>query len=403
MHDIDLLKQLTEAQLKFVIETDPLIYAENGIIAYDRIASLKKQGISDVLIEALMLSWIDQLKRAKKHEIAYAYHVAYDEWKGTSLALTYAICHAQGMLFNREDVAWYDWLQAGLNAHNHGDKMRALQCFDKMNVLIQSMLQILAIMPKNVRDEKTAREHNSLTKAFQKNLVLRKQILQEAICEAEFGIIDACLVANVPVQRALTASQLKNLRYYVTTLFVEGQIPWMAYDRVWLFLTEHGSESEKRACVNAVSRLGNTHLMNELSNLWKIPLTVHHWKKALAKVWFDQPNDGKRNVRLRIARKLVAKSKRYQPIFLRFLQQCRTQSLAEGEIISANNMANELGEPLTIEEVTRVIRQYGNDRRIDFRDEQIPFAQTLLIQLIGPKPEPEQKTSGGITSREFHI
>lgn len=381
MHDIALLRQLTAKQLEFLIVSDPLIYAGEHVNTKDTIANLKIIGIHDDLIRQLMWSWIQQLERAGKNGIAHDYCKAFDAWKGTHLAREHAIRSEQYLLSEVDNVSWFHWLQAGLNARNKKRTLNAIHCFDQAKNLIKTESDRMNVLPST---PKTERKHVSRIKALLNITKVLKEILQEAVCNADFDVMNACLETRMQIK--LTTTQHLDLRNAICTLFTGGHLSQNITNPAWKFLAEHGSDSERRACLNAAASFGNIQLTQFLSKNWNIPLTERHWKQIAAKCWYDQPDGGNSYDRVMIARELVALSTRHQPMLLHALRHNRMQALKDGNILHAHEISKELGEPLTIEEVTRVLRRYENDRRSGYQDTEIPFATKLFIELVGAKP-----------------
>lgn len=380
MHDIALLRQLTPKQLEFLIVSDPLIYAGECVDTKNAIANLKKLGIQDDLIRQLMLSWIQQLERASKNGVAHDYCKAFDVWKGTHLARDHAIRSAQQLLSDVENVSWFHWIEAGLNARSKKRMLIAVQCLDQANTLIKTEADKIDVQPST---SKTERKHASRMKAWLNNTKTLKEILQEAVCNADFVVIDACLKTRVQVK--LTTAQHRDLREAICILFTQEHLSQDVTNPAWKFLAEHGSDSERRACLNAAAGFGDIQLTTFLSRSWNLPLTERHWKQLMAKCWYDQPDGGDSYDRVTIARELVALSIQHQPMLLHALRHNRMQALRDGEIIHAHEISKELGEPLTIEDVTRFLRRYENDHHSGFQEVEIPFASKLFIELVGAK------------------
>ena len=377
MHDIALLKQLTEAQLRFVIKNDPLTY-HSDISADKMIEKCKEQKIDPKLIDQLLLSWAVQHEVANQNKSAADYYHAYDARKNTNQARDHAIrVGSLPLLLDCESVVWYHIARAADSAMEMKHFDSAFDCFALMHKNALEVFRNVQTIP--------AGDFGHAQFAFRRAIRGIKSILQCVLCEANLDLVSSCLKI---LDRDLTQPEKRTLRYCLVTLFIEDK-SFTLKDNSREALTAYASDSEKRACLNAVASRGDTQLLQKLSALWDIPLTVHHWKLALGKHWYTQLNGGDAMTRIQIARELVKFSDRYKPLLHKALVSGRADAIKSFAIRRADEIGQEIGQPVTLDELTKFMHAYGNDDR--YQETQVPFAIAKMIELVGPVATSEEQ------------
>ncbi len=133
--------------------------------------------------------------------------------------------------------------------------------------------------------------------------------------------------------------------------------------------------------MNAVARKGEINFLESLSEHWAIPIMERHLKLLLAQHWYTQSNGGSPNMRLHIARKLLKCSNRYHTLVQRMINEARAYNLVWSEIVIASRLGDEIGKPLTLEELMNFMMTMGKEE--SYQGDHVPFALAEIMRLVG--------------------
>ncbi len=396
MHDIALLQQLSEAQLREVIKLDPLASGVDTVWADEMIKKLVELDVRGVVIDDLLLSWAEQMDRTHKHGIASDYYGAYDKRPPIRFfkrAHAIRVGSVNFLSACKRGVEWYHYLQAG----NHALEVRklgdAIECY-------QHALGDLDAL-SNQKTEKTLDFSIRMKKYVHQVKRRIKHVLALAIEDINFALIKDCTVL---LERDLTEPEIRRIRTFIVRHMTENRLSVDTNVLAIEFLTGHGSESDKRTCINEAARHGENNLFETMTKTWNISVTERHLKLLLADCWYTRPNGGNANERIRLLRQLCHLSSRYATALHTAIENGYAQDLAFGKIKHAHELSKEIGRPLTLEELTLFIRQYGSDERACYRDVEVPFAIDLMLKLVYPKtPDPDTRPQKSVGSAEYYF
>ena len=395
MHDVLLLKNLTVDQLMGVIALDPLTQG-NTFGAEQLIEEWAKLGIDPIMISMLLISCAEQMEKSRMNDVASEFLRAYDKRYNTHLARDHAIRIGSFNFLNAlvdETLTWHDFRKVAERALAKGDVDIAFECFK--HIYGQACQEI----GHCIRDSATATEsYADAKRAICRSRNGVKKILADALREMNIDLAEQCsaLLYRKPtkfdpemqrfatVYLKYTQQELRVLRRGLVEMFVKGSTVYVM-KLIRNEITEHCNDTEKRQCLNAAAKRGEVHTVRELAKLWNIPITERHWKLLLAHHWHTQPNGGSPQQCIVILRELVKYSEnRDGPMLHRAIEIGRDEALQNCQVILASELGNEVGKPLTIEELTRFLRKYGNDPAL--QETEVTFAVTSLVKLIGLKP-----------------
>lgn len=379
MHDIALLKRLSRDQLERVIRLDSLTRG-NHLWGMAMLSELTQFIARPDLINALLLSWAQQHEKTGMNGIAADYYRVVDERTGSSERRAHAIRIVSFNFLNEcENIEWHHVVQISDRALELRNGKVAFDCFA---YLFDRAAEIFrAIEQKEVPIEKIAEaksEAKQMMRCAQKGF---KNVLYEALQTLSIDLLEKCLYA---LDRKLTQPEIQCMRCCLVIPFVNNKLNDAQTEYMIEFLIKHGSDSEKRACLNSVASRGEVRELEELSVKWNIPLTERHWRRVLGKHWFSQDKVDDTETRVQILIKLVAFSPRYEPLLLRARASAREEAIGFGEIILSDEIGELIHKPLTLDELTRFMRMFGKDER--YQKIQVPFAVNKMIELVAHHP-----------------
>lgn len=356
VHDIALLQKLTESQLKGVIEHDPLTYNSHRQ-DQEAIKIWQALGIQTSLIDQLLFSCAQQMIKQKKHGSAFDYLKMYDQRLGTHYALAYGVKVGSFFFVSTSDdvIGWQHFAKTAENALKNNDLDSAINCYGMV-------------------------EKGSKVSVKGLNKVLR-----HALKCADIESVQRC--TNL-LDRELTQQELRLLRPHLVSEFKDRMSDQILFQAVTMYCTE----TEKRECLNYFAKnhsFGFRHLLEEYAQKWEIPITKKHLKFILSCYWYTSLNRGDAKMRVATLRKLVQISQRYELALKAALQSYRQYCIKYAEIVTASEIGDEIGQPVTILELTEFLRTWGTDGR--YQKTHVPFAINRMVELIGPKPNPGSK------------
>lgn len=383
MHDLALLKRLTNTQLEFVIRNDPLGRSDRPW-ARELVPMMTSMITDQNLINEFLLSWAKELEANNRHGIASDYYRVYDERTESTEKRSHAIRVGSfnSLMECGDCVEWFHIAQTGHRALAQKKTEQAYQCFKFLHTNALERFQEIETELSEIPESRSWTHRTakaiakSTMKSAQKGL---KKILRYALCNTQTDLVQKCLTL---LDRKLTQPEIRELRHSLVTLFKEDMLDSADEKFLFSFLAEHGSDSEKRACLNCIASRGDTKDLEDASVMWNIPLTERHWRIALQKYWIDEPNGGSATQRVYIAAQLIKYSPRYASMLLQARIGAREEAIGFGEVELASEIGNEIGKPLTLDELTHFMRKFGRDERC--QEIQVPFAVAQMIKLIGP-------------------
>jgi len=386
MLDIALLQKLSPEQFDAITKLDPL--SRNSIIWEMEILtqSLRKLKISDEVIYAIYYTWATEISQLIPRQLT---RIAFDlfQWcdehkrsqgKSSSYARSYAILLGSWNLLLQlsenaiEDIQAYHFLYAGSVVEERvtntkSSPTEARQCFS----------HVITIAKKT-----NNREHRILAR------VHLRRLLNANIELLNFEGMNECAHAlerddinrfTVPEQKLLRRCIAKTIR------LPENRLTRNDLIHVKEILTRYGSDSEKRAWVKHLARIGEKEKVEHLANAWDIPITMKHFKLLLGTVWFDQKQFMNHGTRIELLTKMSKLDSCYKDCLDEALARARSYHIGFGSTQRAHNIAQIQHKPLTQEELTHIIRSYQNDERTVCLKE-ANLARQLLKELVYGKP-----------------
>lgn len=378
MHDIALLKQLTDQQLDYVIRQDPLS-RRGGLNGKQMAHELKLRAIHPDLIHALLLSWAKQFEQSDANVIAADYYRIVDERTGSSEQRAHALREGNlSFLIECENIEWFHIAQVGYCALQMKKINKAFRCFNYLHLRAMRTFQMLEDKKRTHKKIANVKKTQAkkMEQAAQKGV---KKVLQQALRDVKMSLVEQCLSV---LGRKLTQPEIRNLRTQFVRLFSLEMLDHEAFVYMLNFLTTHGSDSEKLTCLNVLASRGETNDLEEWSLMWNLPLKEHHWKLALGEHWYNQQNGGDASQRVYIVTRLHAINSRYESMLQNARKSLREEAVANGDIVLANDIGELIGEALTLEELAVFVRKYGRDDR--YQSKQVPFALKKIIELVHP-------------------
>lgn len=377
MHDIALLKQLTEEQLKAVILFDPLAH-NNHTDPEQTLIALKNLWIPETVITRLYWSWAMQLSKTRRaNDLAARYFAIYDQLAGTQLQIAF-VCHtgnASRLVMLKSQCEWHHWVRAGRRALKDNRPDSALTCFQYLKQQSEEILN-----KKQEQKAVSSREMKTALKGEQAAQKGFRLVLEFAIVKGNMALVKECIQS---LNRTLKHPEKQRLRKRLVELLTLDRLSVMSSYPAYTFLGDHASVSEKRHCLNAVAKKGNVKLLEELSVLWNISITEKHLKFALGHHWYTKQNGGNAYMRTEILRELTKISATYSHMLERALHVFRNECVAHGEMIEASEIGAEINKPVTFDEYTQFLRMFGNDSR--YTQKQVPFVFEQLLNIIQPQ------------------
>jgi len=355
MFDIDLLQSLTPEQRQIVFRVDPRLNFSHD--AHAAMKELNEANVPPQIVRQLFLCWAQHAEHAISHSpdpnlinlhqlkmIAFSYYRLYDKLcDGSRYATDFAI--KQGHIFYFKDLpplSWHDTLRAATHASNKFEFISALSHY------------------KQVRAE-IVRQETELTSSSKHIRTMRNRIRAQ-VAKTIDRMIERNLFGDLHVfMKEIPDCIPDRARHHVVRVFIH-RLPNHPFNDLsdWKDLL---STQLKCALMNQIARRGDLNVLETASETLEVPIKDRHLRMILGYSLNTNDQNCHVHVQLHIARTLRARNaKRYERLYQHITRETMSYCLRSGCYLKALDLSNELGTPLTPEQLFTLLTEEFKER-----------------------------------------
>ena len=378
IHQPALLKKLTAKQLAVVLKTNPR--HPPTLSERDQQRGCRQKSGSDYLLDKylygnrdsripddfvneLLLSWANHFSvlNSFSEELALDLYIAYDKRCGTRLAIKYAV--SLGYIANLKtcqkafpnDVQWNHYADAGVVAtREHPEYPNiALYCYEKI---------LKWAFPDSLSKEEIDRSRTYARDAIEK---IVHHLLVKMHQENDLDTFVRCFNT---LGRELTEAETLQLQARLRETFVQDNQYVQSNENLLLMLA-FLNKKEQRLIMDNYAKRGDEYRLKLCAALFDLPVTAEHHKLLYRhdlRLYRSKPDRKTKYPSFidRAAvhlRDLVALSPKHQPLLTQTLVLARKIWLEVEVLTNASLAGDELGQPLTLQELVAYVRSHALD------------------------------------------
>ena len=389
MHDIALLKKLNNEQLAFVIQNDPCIMFGSRLSVVIMVDSLKELGVKNDTIAELIRSMGSQLAAHNYGKIAFDYLLFADSLYITKTAYEYAMQALRPDLLNQvKDAEWFDFLHIGNDATKAGK-------FDVAWKAYGFAIKLARATPV----KKPKMINHKLTQARPHERFILKALRRLQIASLKHFDLDVYLVTTELLDAQGIRICSEHLQKLIALAFC-NHVDEIEHNSIFqnvllpvLKTVEKPTLRDK--CMEKVAREGAYDLLEKLATLWDLTIPDRYLRLVLGTIWpkdEEKSDDNsvkmddaqKSKTRLKILRELSGRSaknaERYKSMLRRELTIAIDYAFDDGLVWEAHELATEAKIPLTLSELTILVREFAG--RVSYDKQEIPYAIELMTSIV---------------------
>jgi hypothetical protein len=352
----EILKQLTPEQTKVVLDVDPLIHDKRREVIY---LALADADVPEEVMYELILFWANRMVQKTQYAQAFLFLADYDKKNGTTRAIHLAssVGSIGHWLFKAGDsVKWTHFVSAGNDSFLSDRLPEALEHYKAALRLVDTSKGYKVIRSHLRRLKARAIERLDLVSVRQSNCYLGKP--------NKLTRGDELVLRKAAIQRLFDDD----------ADFLDGK----AVD----FLVEFGSKSEKRFCLNLAVRKRGLRYFEELASRCEIEPTEKHLRTLYGSLRARNETNSKLGSIVLVLEMLCEFDKRFERALSNAYLAQRYKLVSNRYMRGAHELAEQIGVPLTFEELYWFLQYTYQKSPIEFNTEQVPFVEGLIAEIL---------------------